>query len=291
MHNTRYIFAKVMASFGMARKTKLLTDASDEAYMLLHGEELLGHDIWESCEDVEEVSMEYWAIRKLMTKKKELENKMVDIDVSLARLNEHRDESLDDETGGYTLKNEEGVDLNGKLKELEDEREEIINKAHTIKRRITGIHTKIEVIEQEGEGDVAEQVSKEQEKLQKNKDDFLELKRTRDVVNAHITKLLGQIEQFESEVAEGRKKLKESASDTYQQIGQVNRDMSELSSQLGLLDLEIQGYYGKIGKFMSEDYSSKGQYKEICKPVKGHIALLNALSESISLNRKLANRE
>ena len=291
MHNTRYIFAKAMASFGMARKTKRLTDASDESYILSQGEEILGHDIWESCEGVEEVSTEYWAIRKLVTKKKELENKMADIDVSLGNLNEQRAESLDGETGGYILQNEEGSDLNVKLKELEDEREEIINNAHIIKRKITGIYTKIEVIEQEGEGDIAELVSKEQEKLQKSTDDFLELKRARDIVNIGITKLLGQINRLESEVVEGREKFKKSASYTYQQIGQVNRDMSELSSQLGLLDVEIYKNCGIIGKFMSEHYSSNGQYKEICKPVKGHIALLNALRYSIALNHKLANSE
>ena len=75
MTRTRFGFAVIFQTFGLLRKTKRMTDAAFEAHLMQDGEELLGKYCWKNIENIENLSMEYWNIRRLEREQKEIQEK------------------------------------------------------------------------------------------------------------------------------------------------------------------------------------------------------------------------
>ena len=65
MTRTRYMIATFLQYFGVGRKVKRLTDAAFETHLMQDGEEILGAYCWKNIENIEELSMEYWNLRRL----------------------------------------------------------------------------------------------------------------------------------------------------------------------------------------------------------------------------------
>ncbi|MFT6382553.1 MAG: hypothetical protein ACJAXZ_004055, partial [Akkermansiaceae bacterium] len=64
MTRTRFSIAALLQSFGVIRKTRRLTDSAFEMHLMQDGEELLGSFCWRNLEEIEDLSMEYWNLRR-----------------------------------------------------------------------------------------------------------------------------------------------------------------------------------------------------------------------------------
>ena len=79
------------------------------------------------------------------------------------------------------------------------------------------------------------------------------------------------------------------ASEAYQSIGKANRDISQLSAEIGLIELGIQEHFCAIGRYVSNHASTNPVCRQICKDHLSLIAQMQSLRSSIALNNKLVS--
>ncbi len=94
MNSSRYIISRLLLSFGLHRKNKRLLEAAEEAHLLRQAEEILGEDVWEQVEDIEQISVEYWNLRKLRMEASKFEGAMTEAGDVLDSSHEERNEIL-----------------------------------------------------------------------------------------------------------------------------------------------------------------------------------------------------
>src|SRR6476620_10070216 len=78
MTPTRFFVARVAQAFGIHRKTKRMSDAANEMHLLRDAETVLGAAVWERVEKIEELSVEYWNLRRLVKEREEIRAKVAD---------------------------------------------------------------------------------------------------------------------------------------------------------------------------------------------------------------------
>jgi hypothetical protein len=287
MNSSRYIISRLLLSFGLHRKTKRLTEAADEMYLLHQAEEILGEDVWELAEDIEGISVEYWSLRKLKMDGAKYKDSIQEADTLLSSSHEERNVIL-------TQTNKECQALEAKRAEyihdselLAAQRDRTIAEAKLIKRKFESTQTKMQVIAREG-GD-EEIVEAERQKLKSYKLDFKKLKMIRDDVGAKINVMDDKIMHVEETLGDDRKRLRDEASSAYQIIGRANRDMSKLAADMGVIRNERKLHFCEIGRYVSHHVGIDPICTQICKDHAHLVAQMQSLRSSIALNHKLAS--
>ncbi len=287
MNSTHYLIARLLLSFGLHRKTKRLSEAADEMHLLRMAEEILGEDVWERVEEIEPLSVEYWSLRKLKIRKKELKEAVAKAGAILDTSHEERNAILN-KTNQACLALEKKRDaLIAKSESLVAERDKIISQARQMRRKFDASRTKVQVLS--GDAGTEEIIKSERSKLAGYKVEFAALKKKREEVGERIEALDEKVSLIEAEITEERKKLRGEASSAYQTIGKANQDMSKLAADIGLVDLKMVEHFGEIGRYVSHHASSDPACTEICKDYSHLIAQMQSLRSSIALNHKLAS--
>ncbi|MGB0775188.1 MAG: hypothetical protein ACPG32_00910 [Akkermansiaceae bacterium] len=287
MNATGYILSRIALSFGIHRKNKRLSEAADEMHLLRQAEEILGEDVWEQVEEVEEVSVEYWSLRKLMMRREELKRSNSEADKVLNTSHEERSRLLDDTNQACLVLDKKREELIRHSEQLVSERDNIVSRAKLIKRKFDASKTKIAVLSQEG--DASSIIASESEKLSEYKVEFLTLKQARSEIAEKINRIDHKITQIEDTIAIERKKLRDQASHAYQNIGKANRDVSKLTAEIGLIDVEAKDYYTDIGRYVSTHAGTDAVCTKICRDRAHLIAQMQSLRASIAFNHKLAS--
>ncbi|MBT7959114.1 MAG: hypothetical protein HN759_07245 [Akkermansiaceae bacterium] len=287
MNSTRYLLARVALSFGIHRKNKRMSEAADEMHLLRLAEEILGEIVWERAEDIEDISVEYWTLRKFMLQKNEIDLKANKAGDVLDLSHEERNAVLNKSNQSCLALEKKRDELFAKSTALVAERDEIISKARLLRRKFDASRTKIQVLSEDV--DNAEIVQLERRKLSDYKNEFARLKDSRDEVGERITKLDLLITRIEESIAEDRGRLRQEASEAYQSIGKANRDISQLSAEIGLIELGIQEHFCAIGRYVSNHASTNPVCRQICKDHLSLIAQMQSLRSSIALNNKLVS--
>lgn len=286
MNSSRYIIARILLSFGFHRKTKRLSEAADEMHLLRMAEEILGEEVWEKAEEIESISVEYWTLRKLKVQRGKLEESVKEAGVLLDTSHEERNALLAQTNQTCIALEKKRDELIRNSEELIAQRDRMVSEAKQIRRKFDASRTKVQVLSDEA--DTAEIIMGERQKLAGYKRDFEDLKVKRNEVGEKIQELDGKITRIEEAIAVDRKKLRDEASNAYQSIGKANRDVSKLTTDIGLLDLEMQEHYTEIGRYVSNHAGSDPVCTEICQSHAHLVAQMQSLRTSIALNHKLA---
>lgn len=287
MNTLQYIIARCGIALGFANKNKLLTAAADEGHLLNQAEELLGHDSWSRVENIDAVSVEYWSLRKLHLKKEELEKSVEELSVILEESHEQKNVILEDKNESYSSLEDEYHECKERLAKLFDSKNEIIQDAQEIKRRMEASKMKLEVLGADSVN--VEVVEEESEKIRENRASLIKLKGQRESVAEEISAVEAKIENYESVIAKNRDKLKAEASSVYHNIGKVNRDMSQLAAEIGLIDLDMSHHFRKIGHHLSSHYHLDSECAKACKESMALITQIRSLKASMALNYKLTS--
>ena len=285
MTTTRYIIARFAQAFGVNRRQRRMAEAASEMHLLREAEQVLGQSVWERVEEVEELGVEYWNLRKLIKERDEIRAKLDDCEAILADAHEQRSTLLG-------LKSDSQQDLEttrgqllAELEKLSRERDVVIGQAREIRRIYDGLKMKLEVLQREGTSDAIE---KTKARMLELKVRFTELKQDRDRVAANIAEGDAKVDAIDAELAEERQKHRAEASVAFQQIGQANRDISALKAQLGLIDTQMRQLFSEIGRHVSRNAFVNEQCKSAAK---GHIPMIDvmrALRKSVAMNHRLA---
>ena len=289
MTSSRFFLARVALAFGISRRNQRMSDAAFETHLLREGEQILGAEAWEAAENIEELSAEYWNLRKLRHEREQLEPSLAEAEATLAEAHEERARLLNQATETQQKLEEERAAL---MKELEDaarKRDEIVAEAKGIRRIYEGLKMKLQVLAEESTGpETQQEIAKTRERIGELRQDFEELKKRRTEIGLRIEEGDRRLNEFDNVLGERRKVRREEASYVFQIIGDANRDISNYRAQIGLLDTREQQLFGEIGRYISLNARTDPHFAEIYKSSRGLINIMGLLRKSIIMNRRLA---
>jgi chromosome segregation ATPase len=285
MTTTRYIFARIAQAFGVNRRQRRMSEAASEMHLLREAEQVLGQSVWERVEEVEELGVEYWNLRKLIKERDEIRAKLAECETILADAHEQRSTLLSAKSDSQVELEEKRSGLLADLEKLAKDRDTVIQEAREIRRIYDGLKMKLEVLQREGTTDAIE---KTRARMTELKARFTGLKAERDRVAASIAEGDALVDVIDTQLSEERQKHRTEASVAFQQIGQANRDMSALKAQQGLIDTQMRQLYSEIGRHVSRNAFISDQCRNAAK---GHIPMIDvmrALRKSVAMNHRLA---
>lgn len=288
MTRFRYTLASILQSFGFDRKLKRMTDAAYELHLMQEGEEYLGALCWPKVENIENISMEYWNIRKIERQCKELETQIKESNVVLHEAHLKRAAVADRSKDiGQELFNERER-LFELLEHLNLERDKTLSNAQQIKRSFEALKTKASVLRDEGA--VASQTyTQNRDQLSALKAQFKKLKKEITQTDEKIDSKQAKLSKLQSDIDDKLKGNKDKAVETFGQISAANRNITAYKAEMGLLAEEQARLFREVGRYLNLNAS----LPECLKSCAGHLGLLEQirlLRNSIQWNKTLTER-
>ncbi|MDB4809436.1 hypothetical protein OAH21_01890, partial [bacterium] len=143
-----------------------MTDAAFEMHLMQDGEEILGAYCWRNIEHIEELSMEYWNLRRLEREEANLLSKVREAEKTLADAQKQRASYLDrSKSQGEDYLNERNTLLES-IEEVNKERDSLMAEAIRTKKKHSALKmkVKVKVLQEEGLDEEAE-IRKAREEL------------------------------------------------------------------------------------------------------------------------------
>lgn len=288
MTRPRYLLARLAKAFGISFKSRHAGNAATELHLLRDAEEILGRLCWSDLEDVEDLSVEYWNLRRLTKNHRELSDKIDQVNNSLQQSHDERSglmEQVTESTKDLVASREELVEQSS---QLNVDRDVIVREARLVKRKHEGLKAKLEVLGVEGAVD-GPLLTKTNEELSALKKHFGTLRVRRDALTTRIEESDAGIARLDGDIEGRRKGLREEALGSFQSIGQANRDISSSRANIGAIQKEMAGLFFEIGHYLSIN-ANQGEMRPITRKHRSLINQMAALRTSITRNNILADR-
>lgn len=287
MTPTNYFLARVALAFGIQRRNIRMADAATESHLLRDAELLLGHELWEKCEHLEEVSVEYWNVRKLTKEIAAKSERLVEFQGKLDAAHEERAQTLLAATGVDPEVSEQRSKLIHDLDLLAVRRDEIIAKARQVRRTFEGLKAKLEVLLESGAEQNEKTIQNCNLRMREIKQEFEELKQNRAAIAAQLDSKDAELRQLEDSINSLSRTRKFDFSKTFSVISEYNQEVSHLNAEIGLLQKRKSELCMEIGRYLSRNFSNPA-CAAICKSHRGLIDVMAALRRSISFNHRIA---
>lgn len=288
MTRFRYTLASIIQTFGLYRKLKRMTDAAYELHLMQEGEEFLGALCWPKVEEIEELSMEYWNIRKIERKRAELEEKIKESNLILHEAHTKRAAVADRSKDiGQELFNQREL-LFELLEKMNSERYYIMSTAEHVKRRFKALKTKASVLKDEGDtASIA--YHKNRDQLSELKQQFSDLKSDLKKADDKIDIEQNKLTKLQASIDDKLKGNKDEASENFGQISAVNRNITAYKAEMGLQLNEHARLCRDVGRYLNLN-ARLPECQEACAEHLGLLEQIRLLHRSIQWNKALAER-
>lgn len=287
MTPTSYYLALIAKSFGYERRNKRLADASSEMGLLREAEYQLGLRIWEKIEPIEELSVEYWNLRKQMKEITQLRDRLDELNYSVSQFHEERANILNEVSPEQLELEMMRSNLLRKMEELAHERDSVVRRAKEIRRTHEGLLTKIEVLQRD-KNDQAE-VKKVEQTIEELKEEFKELKHRRQQVAKDLDDGDKEIDALDAKALEFKQIKRDKAAVIFAQMGIVNRELSTIRSEMGNIETQIRMLQSEVGRYVSRYYKRNPVCGQVAAAERTMIEVMRMLRISIAMNHKLAD--
>ncbi|MEJ6636187.1 MAG: hypothetical protein QNL77_10775 [Akkermansiaceae bacterium] len=283
-----YSLASTLQSFGLHRKMKRMTDAAYELHLMQEGEEFLGALCWPGAEEIEDISMEYWSIRRIDRERAELEMKITEANKLLDKAHLARTTVTDrsKSTGQELFSDREK--LFDSLEELNLRRDEVMSNAQQVKRRFEALKTKAKVLKDEGDSD-SESYQTTRDTLEKLRTQFQGFKKELSEIDANIDQEQDKLGELQEGIDVKLKGNKDQASETFGQISKANRDITKSKAELGLLTEEHARLCREVGRYLNLNAKSD-ECQQACKEHRGLLEQIRLLRRSIQWNKRIVEK-
>lgn len=289
MTSTRYLFARIGQAFGIHRRNQRMGEAASEMHLLREAEAHLGAAIWELAEPIEELSVEYWNLRKLHKERSAVAKRLATLEERLRTAHDERASLLTVHSEPQQELIDERQKILNHLEALTRQRDEIVRDAKNIRRSYDGMKMKLEVLTREAEsGTPVSETEAIRAKLIDLKNKFADLKNARTRIGTEIEAGDQAIDAIEAKLDVQKKLNREQASEAFHVIGDINKEISTLRSELANFDNQMRHLQGEIGRHVSRHVHLS---PTCAAAAKNHLALVDvmrALRLSIALNHRLA---
>lgn len=286
MTSSRYFLARFAQAFGYFRKNQRMADAASEMHLLREAEAQLGYAIWKNVEGIEELSVEYWNLRKFIKEKESVNQKLAECQARLDKAHEERASVLNSTPEVHQELMDKRVAILTELEALAQKRDEIVAEAREVRRAYDGAKMKLEVLGREGAS--ADETERVKSRLTELKSKFASLKQQRIDIGAEIEKGDAKVDIVDAQLNEKRKDRRHHASEAFQVIGDGNKEMSTLRAESALLDTQMRQLYAEIGRFISRHAAQHPACAKAAQSHRGLVEVMRALRRSIALNHRLA---
>ena len=287
MTSTSYYFALIAKSFGIERRNKRVLEASSEMSLLREAEYHLGLVLWEKIEPIEELSVEYWNLRKQMKGFTEMRKKMDELNEQLTELQLQRAEILNSENPEQLEVEMQRSQLMLYMEKLTNERDMVLRRAKELRRVHEGLLTKIEVIKRDKYPE--EKIIEVEQSIDDLKKEFRELKLRRQELAEALDQGDRDIDENEKKLAAFKQVKRDEAALIFQELGLINRELSQLRSEVGSVESEIRQLQSEVGRYISRYTKRNPVCDKVAKPERAMVEVMRMLRISISMNRKLAD--
>lgn len=288
MTKTRYLIAALLQYFGVVRKTKRLTEASFEMHLMQDGEEILGAYCWKNIENIEELSMEYWNLRRLERERKAIFEKVKEAESVLSEAQMERSGLLDRSKNVGQGLIEEREAIFGQIQDLSNDRDNLMASATQTKRKHAALKMKASVLKEEGLGG-QEEMQKCREELARLRQTFGSEKKRLTQINARIASLEKVMEAVQAKIDSKLQGSKGEATKAFAKISKANRDITKFKAELGLIQDEQAALFRDVGRFLNI-HSNRMECRQACQSHRGVQEQTRLLYRSIEFNRKLVDR-
>ena len=290
MTSSRFYIARFAQAFGYFRRNQRMADAASEMHLLREAEAYLGAAIWENVGNIEELSVEYWNLRKFIKEREIVREKL---DACQAKLNQAHEERVVVLNNNPEIQQDlidERIALLVGLEQLATKRDEVIASARDVRRAYDGLKMKFQVLTKEsaGSADHLAEIEKVKAELISLKVKFSELKNERIRIGEKIEADDAKVDAVEEQLSAKKKNRMVNASEAFQVIGDGNKEMSILRAECGVLDTQMRQLYAEIGRYVSRNAFQSAPCAEAAASQKGIVVVMRAIRRSIALNHRLA---
>ncbi|MBK1833483.1 hypothetical protein [Roseibacillus ishigakijimensis] len=251
-----FLLAKTLATLGLAPMERYRTNAAFETHLLTDARTVVGELVWENLEDIEEISAEYWKLRKIQKSYQELLAEEERLEALLEEAQEARAQALEEVAEMTQEQVEERDEVLARMKTLTGERDEILRDGRAIKRNHAGLKTKLEYLleaSEEAQGPNQAVIDRTHQELQQKRHDFEEVKKKRDQIDEQLEALQSKLSQLTATIEAKNQAIREKAEEQFSSIGKTNKALTTVRSQLSPLDSERLELCAEIGHFVIEN--------------------------------------
>jgi chromosome segregation ATPase len=287
MTPTAYFAARVAKAFGLHRKNKRLSDASIEMHLLRDAEMHLGHAVWEKIGEVEELSMEYWNLRKLTQERAAIQARLDTCVQQLAEAHDERSALLNHAVEPHHDLQAKRSAVMAELEALSQERDAIVARARDVRRAFEGAKTKLEVLSKNPDHPEAD-LAATRDRLKQLKEQFAALKVQRNEIADSIAAGDRQLDHIDHELNDHRQQRRGQASEAFQIIGEANREISIHRAEAALIETQVHQLYSEIGRYVSRFAYANASCARAAREHRPMIDVMRALRRSIAMNNQLA---
>lgn len=283
-----YLISSFLQHFGVRRKSKRMTDAAFETHLMQDGEEILGAYCWEKIEHIEELSMQYWSLRKLKLAEKSILSQINDAEKILASAQKQRASEVDHSIElGETFLGEQATIFES-IEELNKDRDLIIAEAAKTKKRHSALKMKVKVLQEEDEAHESSEIHEARNELAALRKFFATDKTRLDLIEVKLEQQYDQLNRIKGKIDLASGPLS-GASEVFSTISQANRDITKHRADLGLIQEEQAILFHEVGRFLNIN-SMRIDCREACQDHRGIQEQTRLLRQSIDLNQKLVDR-
>ena len=290
MTSSRYLVARFAQAFGYFRRNQRMAEAASEMHLLREAEAQLGAAIWEKVEGIDELSVEYWNLRKFIKEKEIVRQKLAECQARLDQAHEERANVLSNTPELHQELLDQRIELLTELEKLARRRDEIVADAREVRRSYDGLKMKLEVLTKESSGSDShkDQIEKVKSRLAEHKIKFSELKQQRGQIGSEVEAGDAKVDLVDEQLNEKKKDRRVHASEAFHMIGEGNKEISILRAESGVLDTQMRQLYAEIGRFVSRHAGQHPACAIAAASHQGLVDVMRAIRRSIALNHRLA---
>jgi DNA repair exonuclease SbcCD ATPase subunit len=290
MTSSLYFIARIAQGFGYFRRNQRMAEAATEMHLLREAEAHLGFAVWESVGEIDQLSVEYWNLRRLIKEKESIKERLEASNEVLEEAQTTRIAILNSTPEAQQELLDERTKLLVELEELGRQRDEIIAEAREIRRFFDGMKMKIKVLNDENQESSGKQegLDKAQASLKESKIRFAELKEKRLEIGKLIEAGDAKIDAVDQKLDQLKKDRRSDAAESFQAISEGNREVSSLRAEIGVLDTQMRQLYAEIGRYVSRNATHVPACSKVAVPHRSLVDIMRALRRSIALNHRLA---
>ncbi len=290
MTSSRYYIARFAQAFGYQRRNQRMGDAASEMHLLREAEAELGALTWEKVEPIEELSVEYWNLRKFVKENEAIQKNLVTCQLRLDQAHQERATVLNRKPQVHQDLIDERANLLKSLEKLAQKRDDIVAEAREVRRSYDGTKMKLDVISSDAKSS-SEEVAKIKAKLLELKERFSSLKQQRLDIGTEIETSDAQIDLIDQRLNDKKKTFRLHASEAFQVIGDGNKEMAILRAESSILETQMRQLYAEIGRFVSRNAQQHPGCAKVVASQRGLVEVMRAIRRSIALNHRLAGTD
>lgn len=289
MTRSSYLLAQCFKAIGFPFTQRRLTNAAGELQLLRESEMILGYYVWEHTDNLDVVSTEYSTIRMMMEEREMLNKDITQLKDRVAKASHSDQKPKDLKKSNRQQLIAQHNNIAARADSIVAKNEQVTEEARKVRQEYNKLNDKIK--EMKTKEEPAHRYKEEEDQLNDLKHQFEALKQSRqrnDQTLVVYTRKLEELEEQIHQVTDAQES--DEVTEQYLSIGQANRKISNMQSQIGIIDYKLNELYASIGHKLTRQHAQDPLCRKAIKSKSKLVKIMKALRKSIDYNHRIAGR-